>query len=227
MNTNIGCRIKFLRQQKGYTQNDLGKLLYVSGQSVSKWEKGESSPSIDTIDEICKIFNISPNELLDYQTEKLITNTEYNSDKITQSSILSFFINILLYILGTVCIYVFEVEIYIYPFNWVIGLGLWTIALFFTVYTSINNILIFRRINGKYKHIVYILTLIFSSIVLFPLFSITVYQSILDLIILLPEGRLPFNHWFSFQGIYLFIFLFLAIIYSILLITYRKKYAKK
>jgi len=227
MSINIGDRIKYLRQHKGYTQNDLGKMLYVSGQSVSKWEKGESSPGIDTINEICKIFNISPNELLNYQTEKVITNTEYNSDKIIQSSILCFFINILLYVLGTVCIYVFEVEIQIYPFNWVIGGGLWAIAVFFTVYNSINNVSIYKRINGKYKHIVYILTLIFSSIVLFPLFSITIYQSIHEVFILLPAGRFNFSNWLRFQGYYVVAFFSLTFLYTFMLIKLRNIYLKK
>jgi len=227
MSINIGERIKFLRQQKGYTQNDIGKMLYVSGQSVSKWEKGESSPSIETINELCKIFNISPNELLNYKDDKVITNFEYTSDKIIQSSILSFFINILLYVLGTVCIYVFDAVINIYPFNWLIGGGLWAVAIVFTLYTSINNILLFKRTNAKYKHIVYISTLIYSSIILFPLFSITLFQNIREVIILIPEGRFNFSNWFGFQGIFVLVFFILTIIYTIMLIAKKKKYAKK
>lgn len=227
MSGNIGNRIRSLRQQRGYTQNDLGKLLYVSGQSVSKWEKGESTPSIETINLICEIFKVSPNELLNYKDDGVITNTEYNSDKIIQSSILSFFINILLYVLGTVCIYVFEVEIQIYPFNWIIGGGLWVVAIFFTIYTTINNILILKKINGRFKHIIYILTLILTSIILFPLISISFYQMLSEMINLLIVDRFNLGSWLHMYGIFLAIILVSVLAYIILLYVFKKKYSRK
>lgn len=38
----IGNSIKRIRQNKGVTQEQLGDIIGVSGQAVSKWENGES-----------------------------------------------------------------------------------------------------------------------------------------------------------------------------------------
>lgn len=38
----IGYQIQSLRKSKGYTQNQLGDLVGVSFQAVSKWERGGS-----------------------------------------------------------------------------------------------------------------------------------------------------------------------------------------
>lgn len=205
---------------------ELGKLLYVSGQSVSKWEKGESSPSIENIDFLCKVFHICPNELLDYQTENVISNLEYGADKITQTSIFCFFLNVILYILGTVCVHVFEVYVFWYPYNWIIGGVLWAFAGIFTFYTTIHNFFIFKRINGSYKHIVLILTLGLTSLLMFPLISFSIYQMFSDMIILLAVGRFDFASWVHSYGFYLFILFASIVLYSILIISNKKKYLR-
>ena len=38
----IGYQIQSLRKSKGYTQNQLGDMVGVSFQAVSKWERGGS-----------------------------------------------------------------------------------------------------------------------------------------------------------------------------------------
>lgn len=226
MNNKIGDRIKQLRLQHGFTQNDLGKMLYLSGQSVSKWEKGESSPSIENIDLLCKVFNISPNELLDYKGEEVITNTQYGADNIIQSSILSFVMIVLLYILGTVFIYVFDMYLNLFPFNWIIGGILWALAVFLTIYTTIRNINTFQKINGRYIHIIYILTLVLTSILLFPLVSVSLYQMVSEMIILIGAGRFEFIPWFRMYGLFLFILIASITIYVIALKTNKKKYIR-
>ena len=40
--TTIGYQIQSLRKSKGYTQNQLGDMVGVSFQAVSKWERGVS-----------------------------------------------------------------------------------------------------------------------------------------------------------------------------------------
>jgi len=187
----------------------------------------KSTPSIETIGSICKIFHVSPNELLNFKEEKLITNKEYSADKIVQSSIFSFFINLVLYILGTVCIYTFEVVIPIYPINWIIGGVLWALAILYTIYTTSSNISSFKKTNGEYKHIVYILTLILLSIIMFPLLSISIYQSIHDMIMLLIPGRFNFASWIHMYGRFLFIFLISIILYIVALVVSKKKYSRK
>ena len=57
-------QIAFLRKQKGLTQEELANALGVTNQAVSKWENGTSDPSTSNLIAIAKVFQISPEELL-------------------------------------------------------------------------------------------------------------------------------------------------------------------
>ena len=61
----IGEKIVHLRIVNNISQEGLAKSLNVSRQSVSKWESDDSLPQIDKILELCKLFQISADELLD------------------------------------------------------------------------------------------------------------------------------------------------------------------
>lgn len=56
------------RRTLGLTQEQLGAQLGVSGQAVSKWEKGESMPDILLLPELCDIFGISVDALLGHRS---------------------------------------------------------------------------------------------------------------------------------------------------------------
>ena len=56
---NIGAQIKFLRRKKHITQEELAKILGVSNQAVSKWEKGLSFPSITLLPAIAEYFDVT------------------------------------------------------------------------------------------------------------------------------------------------------------------------
>lgn len=60
----IGKKIHDLRIKQNFNQEELANVLYVSRQAISKWEIGETMPSIDNVVELSKIFNISVEELL-------------------------------------------------------------------------------------------------------------------------------------------------------------------
>lgn len=53
-----------LRVKKGLTQNELGKLLGVSGKAVSKWETGAAKPRTDTLMRLAAVYDLSVSELL-------------------------------------------------------------------------------------------------------------------------------------------------------------------
>ena len=61
---NIAGNITEYRKKLGYTQKDLGDMLNVSPQAVSKWENGQAEPDTGTIKKLCEIFKISTDELL-------------------------------------------------------------------------------------------------------------------------------------------------------------------
>ena len=58
-------KLKFLREKKGYTQEEIAHKLNISRQSISKYENGINEPDIETIKKLCNILDCSLNELLD------------------------------------------------------------------------------------------------------------------------------------------------------------------
>ena len=81
----IGNNIKKLRMQRGMTQKNLADLLFVSPQAVSRWENNDVEPSIGTITEMAKIFNVTTDEILGVESapaeptviERVVTEKEY------------------------------------------------------------------------------------------------------------------------------------------------------
>lgn len=55
----IGERIKAIRKEKNLTQTAFAERVKVSFGSISKLERGETNPSAQTIDLICREFNVS------------------------------------------------------------------------------------------------------------------------------------------------------------------------
>ena len=66
----ISKNIKALRMQKGLTQKELADLLHVTSQAVSRWEKGDVEPSIDTISEMASIFEVTTDEIIGKHDKK-------------------------------------------------------------------------------------------------------------------------------------------------------------
>ncbi len=62
---NYGAKIASLRAKKNMTQAQLGGMLNVTSQAVSKWENGLSEPDLETIKKICDIFEISVNDFFE------------------------------------------------------------------------------------------------------------------------------------------------------------------
>lgn len=77
-------KIVHLRIVNGVSQEKLADTLGVSRQSISKWESGESLPTIDKILELSKLFTITTDELLNdeviiHRGMKIPTNISGNA----------------------------------------------------------------------------------------------------------------------------------------------------
>lgn len=68
---NIGDIIRRQRKSKGLTQEELGKQLFISKQSVSKWETGRTLPDIETLRKLCVILDIKSDEILGSSVEEV------------------------------------------------------------------------------------------------------------------------------------------------------------
>lgn len=60
----VGNKITEYRKSANMTQDELADLLFVTRQALSKWENGKGVPSADTLLALCKIFNVSFEEIL-------------------------------------------------------------------------------------------------------------------------------------------------------------------
>lgn len=57
-------RLKKEREKKGWSRAELAEKIYVSRQSVSKWETSKNYPSIEIIIKLSDLFGITIDELL-------------------------------------------------------------------------------------------------------------------------------------------------------------------
>ena len=48
-----------LRNKAGLSQDELAERVYVTRQAVSRWENGETTPNIETLKLLSKLFNVS------------------------------------------------------------------------------------------------------------------------------------------------------------------------
>lgn len=59
-----GKFIKELRKAHNMKQDELGKKLFISRKSVSKWETGRACPSVDMMKRLSNVFGVSVNDLM-------------------------------------------------------------------------------------------------------------------------------------------------------------------
>ena len=58
-----------LRKLKNMTQEDIAEKIGVSRQSVAKWETGETVPDLDKCKILAEIFEVSLDDLANYESE--------------------------------------------------------------------------------------------------------------------------------------------------------------
>lgn len=68
MNIRLGEKIRNLRKAKNMSQENLAHYLGVSFQAVSKWENGTTMPDVTMIPAIASFFEVSTDELFDFNT---------------------------------------------------------------------------------------------------------------------------------------------------------------
>lgn len=72
-------KLKQLRQNKEWTQEELAEKLFISRTAISKWESGRGFPSIESLKGISQVFDVSIDELL--SNSELINIAEADQKK--------------------------------------------------------------------------------------------------------------------------------------------------
>lgn len=73
-----------LRRLKGISQEEIGEKVNVSRQTISKWENGQTTPELEKLIELSKIFDIPIDELIgnDINNEKQDIPPKLNKKKL-------------------------------------------------------------------------------------------------------------------------------------------------
>ena len=61
---NLSDTLKYLRAEKGLTQTQLAKMLEITQDSISLWEKGKRTPDTQYIVKLADVFEVSTDYLL-------------------------------------------------------------------------------------------------------------------------------------------------------------------
>ena len=60
----IGKNIRYYREKKGYSQEQLAQLLFVTRQTVSNYETGRSRPDVETLVKLAGLLDIDVTDLI-------------------------------------------------------------------------------------------------------------------------------------------------------------------
>ena len=84
----LGYNIQMLRKMRGLSQKDIANSLLKSQNAVSSWELGNTSPSVDDLLKLCKLLEVTPNQILGFdecpELIKYIESTERLAIKVTE-----------------------------------------------------------------------------------------------------------------------------------------------
>lgn len=74
-------RLRQLRKENNYSQEDIAKAVNISVKTVSRWENGETTIKQDKAQELADYFGVSVGQLLGYETYQEIEDEAMNSYK--------------------------------------------------------------------------------------------------------------------------------------------------
>ena len=80
---NFSDNLKKIRKEHNLSQEQIAEQLGVSRQSVSKWESGQAYPEMDKMLQLCRLFNLNIDELLN-QDIKEVNNTKQAKNNINK-----------------------------------------------------------------------------------------------------------------------------------------------
>lgn len=74
----VGEKLKAARKSKNLSQIAVSEMLFISRQSISKWENNVCLPDLDNLKKICELYGITPNDILTDCSEEIEIETNTN-----------------------------------------------------------------------------------------------------------------------------------------------------
>lgn len=81
----LEIKLRELRKQHNFSQQELADLLHVSRQAVSRWETGKAEPDIATLKGISELYNLTIDDLINDETKDVSkSNTPDNENRYSE-----------------------------------------------------------------------------------------------------------------------------------------------
>lgn len=96
----IAANLAYLRRKNNLTQQELAQKINYSDNAVSRWERGEATPSIETLQVIATFYDISISDLLKEDLSEI--QKPENKEKLVQSILLVIFSVSVIWTLGAI-----------------------------------------------------------------------------------------------------------------------------
>ncbi len=149
----IGENLAYLRKNAKLTQLEVADQFGYTDKSISKWEKGDALPDIETLQSICEFYGVDLDYLVTplsekdtYKPKRNINNMPFGR-KIWIATLLVAF----LWLIATVIYvytYMYTESGYWMAFVWAIPLSLLALAILCPIYWRENNTLLFSFITA-------------------------------------------------------------------------------
>lgn len=195
-------KLQILRKNKGITQEELAKALYVSRTAVSKWESGKGYPGIESLRRIGEYFNVTVDELL--SGEKIISIAEKENRSNLRNLCDLFFsctdiCHILLLLLplypNVVDSYVQSVNLFLYTQgSRVIVVCYWILFLLLIALGSVNFLLTKLKAHKGRKALIWSSVALSVTTVLLLAVTREAYAAVVAVILLVIKGALLIKH---------------------------------
>jgi len=156
INDIIAENLTALRKANEFTQIELAEKLNYSDKSVSKWERGETIPSVDVLAEICALYGVTLDYLIHEHAEETV---KYEHDtKVSSNN------KIIVTLLAILVVWLLAITVYLYV-NMIYSVNVWIVYIWAVPASSIIA-LVFTCIWGKIRN-----RFIFMSILVWSLLA--------------------------------------------------------
>lgn len=153
----IGSNLAELRKERKITQLELAEMFGYTDKAISKWEKGDTLPDIETLYQLASFYGVTidylTNDLPEEEKEILTNPTNQTNIKANRISIVLLSIS-LVWMLATICF------VWIMVFN---SVNYYQVFIYAIPLTSIV-LGLFNKTRGKRKYNFYIYTLFLWSL---------------------------------------------------------------
>lgn len=189
----LGSKIKKIRKDNNLTQEELAKKIYVTRTAISKWETNKGFPSIDNLQTISSLFNVSINELL--SSNELVSLACINNEdqEIKHKLQLFSFADVVSFLLLFLPIYAKEIEGYYYSMMYYDSSLTKLNIILYTIVFSLFLVIAFLEwllsiVNINKKKLVFIFSILYTAFVLsFVIATSEAYAGLMILVLLMVK----------------------------------------